>query len=298
MRVSEILAREGIAVPLEAEAFEEAIGFLLQRLEAAGRIPEGQSRILAGEVFSGARGDLTRVNEAVVILGVQFPGVASMVGALGISPSALSVKGWGEGGKARVLLVLVSPRRITPLKLQALPTLARFLRDKENTARLLAAVAPSDVVGFQEFMELEVRDEPLVADALVPTRFRVYPDVSVEEVVGVMVRYRLGAVPVVGEKLDFLGLITAMDVLRHLLAARMAGPEGHAPALSSTARDLMNRSVMGVSEDQALVEAVSLMVNKGISQLPVVREGELVGFLTVESALQALAGGGAEKEGG
>jgi predicted transcriptional regulator len=36
------------------------------------------------------------------------------------------------------------------------------------------------------------------------------------------------------------------------------------------------------------VEAANLMVNKGVSQVPVVRAGELVGFLTVETALQLL----------
>lgn len=292
MRVSEILAREGVAVPLEADGFEEAVGTLLQRLEAAGRIPTPQGRILAGEVFTRTQGDLIRVNEAVVLLAVQAPGLECMVGALGVSRSFLDVGEWGGGGRAQALLLLLSPRRLTSLKLQALPSLARFFREKENTSRLVAASGPADVLGFREFMELEVREEPVAADALIPTRFRVYPNVSVEEVVGVMVRHGLRAVAVVGEKLEFLGLITAMDVLRHLLTVRMAGPEGSAPATSSTARDLMNRSVMGISEEQALVEAVSLMVNKGISQLPVVREGEFVGFLTVDSALQALAGEG------
>ena len=54
------------------------------------------------------------------------------------------------------------------------------------------------------------------------------------------------------------------------------------------AREIMTRSVMCISEDQSLVEAVNLMVNKGVSQVPVVRGGELVGFLTAETALQLL----------
>ena len=56
------------------------------------------------------------------------------------------------------------------------------------------------------------------------------------------------------------------------------------------AREVMVRSIMCISEDQSLVEAANLMVNKGVSQLPVVRGGELVGFLSVDSALHLLFG--------
>jgi predicted transcriptional regulator len=47
---------------------------------------------------------------------------------------------------------------------------------------------------------------------------------------------------------------------------------------------------MCVSEDQALTEAANLMVNRDVEQLPVVREGELIGFVTRDSILGALYG--------
>ncbi len=52
----------------------------------------------------------------------------------------------------------------------------------------------------------------------------------------------------------------------------------------------MTRSVLCVSEDQALTEAANMMVNRDVEQLPVVREGELVGFVTRDSILRALHG--------
>jgi CBS domain-containing protein len=52
----------------------------------------------------------------------------------------------------------------------------------------------------------------------------------------------------------------------------------------------MTRSVLCVSEEQALSEAANMMVNRDVEQIPVVREGELVGFVTRDSILQALRG--------
>ena len=50
----------------------------------------------------------------------------------------------------------------------------------------------------------------------------------------------------------------------------------------------MQRSVMCVSEEQSLVDAANLMVNRDVDELPVVREGVLVGFLERETVLRAL----------
>ena len=64
----------------------------------------------------------------------------------------------------------------------------------------------------------------------------------------------------------------------------------------SVARDVMTRSVLCVSEDQTLVDVASLMVNRDVEQLPVVREGELVGFVTREAVLRALLVPGLDRD--
>ncbi|MXX79121.1 MAG: CBS domain-containing protein, partial [Gemmatimonadales bacterium] len=45
-------------------------------------------------------------------------------------------------------------------------------------------------------------------------------------------------------------------------------------------RDIMERAVMCVKEDEPLANVVRLMLDREIERLPVVREGQLVGFLT------------------
>jgi CBS domain-containing protein len=45
---------------------------------------------------------------------------------------------------------------------------------------------------------------------------------------------------------------------------------------------------MCISEEQSLIEAASIMVNRGVEQLPVIREGEMVGLLTRREVLRWL----------
>jgi CBS domain-containing protein len=290
MRLSEIVSEDRIQVPMDAETLDEAVGLLCHRLEVSGTLSKGASTRLAGEFFSGARGEVVRVNQWVVLLAAQTQEVGELLGALGAARSPFDLGDQGEGGTASVLLLLLSPRRVSPLKIQAIPTLSRFLKVAENTARLRDARTPRDVLAFSELFELDLQDQLLVADGVDPLRYRVYPDTAMDEVVGLMVRRGIRAVPVVGEKLDFLGLITSVDAIRHLLPAQMTGSKDVENLASVPARDAMVRSIMCVSEEQSLLEAANLMANKGVAQLPVVREGELIGFLTMETALQLLAG--------
>ena len=132
--------------------------------------------------------------------------------------------------------------------------------------------------------------KPRVADALVPSQYRVYPDTPLPEVVDLMVRRRLHAVPVVGERYEVLGILTSGDALAYMLSWGPTNEGEEAPAETDAprARDVMTRSVLCVSEDQPLPEAANMLVNRDVEQLPVVREGEFIGFITRDSALRTL----------
>jgi len=132
------------------------------------------------------------------------------------------------------------------------------------------------------------QDAPLlVSSAAQPVKYRVYPETPLSEVVDLIVRREVRALPVVGESFEVLGIITAGDaleqVLRDLPSESADGGRGELAA-----RDVMTRSVLCVSETQGLLDAAQMMVNRDVEQLPVVREGQLVGLLTRDAILRAL----------
>jgi len=130
----------------------------------------------------------------------------------------------------------------------------------------------------------------LVDDALEPVIYKVRPETTLAEVLEIIVGKRVGAVPVVGERCEVLGIITSGDALEQLV--RDNPGEDCAPAEERlTARDIMTRTVLCVAEGQPLVEAAHMMVNKRVEQLPVVREGELIGIVTRSKVLRALRRG-------
>jgi CBS domain-containing protein len=126
----------------------------------------------------------------------------------------------------------------------------------------------------------------LVEDALEAVDHRVRPDTPLADVVDLMVRLGIGAVPVVGDRSEVLGIVTSGDALGQLMHERSI--PGAYPEDPLTARDVMTRSVLCVSEGQPLIEAAHMMLHKDVDQIPVAREGRLVGIVTRANVLRAL----------
>ncbi|WP_420634751.1 HPP family protein [Candidatus Palauibacter sp.] len=108
------------------------------------------------------------------------------------------------------------------------------------------------------------------------------PSMALREAADVLVRRRLRAVPVIDEEGHVLGMLTDGQLMTHFLPALEEPGGGRAVpgAVTGNVRDIMERTVMCVNEDEPLANVVRLMLDREIERLPVVREGQLVGFLT------------------
>ena len=140
-------------------------------------------------------------------------------------------------------------------------------------------------------MEANQTSDLRVEHAFQAVQYRVYPETPLAEVVDLMVRRGAGAIPVVGEQYEVLGIITTGDALTRVLRDG-AGEKGDADdeRTGLTARDIMTRAVLCVSETQPLLDAARMMVHRDVEQLPVVRDGELIGLITRDAVLAALHG--------
>ncbi|MDE2662912.1 MAG: CBS domain-containing protein [Gemmatimonadota bacterium] len=109
------------------------------------------------------------------------------------------------------------------------------------------------------------------------------PGMTLEEAADILARRRLRAMPVIDDEGHVLGMLTDRLLISGLLP-ELERAEAGAPATrgahAGEVRDIMERAVMCVKEDEPLANVVRLMLDREIERLPVVREGQLVGFLT------------------
>lgn len=127
------------------------------------------------------------------------------------------------------------------------------------------------------------------------------PDTTLKEVAAILIDRGISGVPVIGERLEVLGVVSEADIL-----VKEQGPptrprgvfawllEGGAPddrrLTARTAREAMTTPAITVRGDRRVTEAVRLMVEHGVKRLPVVdRDGTLVGIVTRSDLVRAFA---------
>lgn len=117
------------------------------------------------------------------------------------------------------------------------------------------------------------------------------PETGVTEAARLMKDNRIRRLPVAtgsGEELHLLGIISVTDIYRSLPpgASLFADvPDAHQSKLR--AREIMTSPVLTTTPDTPIEDAATIMRDRKIGALPVVREGRLVGLVTESDIFRA-----------
>jgi CBS domain-containing protein len=127
-------------------------------------------------------------------------------------------------------------------------------------------------------------------------------DTPVHELVGLLLKHRISALPVVDSARKVVGIVSEGDLLRPEGASRaeMRGPwwleaffaglpVTYEKAQGRTAGAMMTRNVITVDENTPLNEIAELLERHHIKRVPVVSEGRLAGIVSRANLLHGLA---------
>jgi CBS domain-containing protein len=191
--------------------------------------------------------------------------------------------------------MIAAPPRHAARYLQVVGAFARLLRQREVLGAVHAAPDARALVDLTGFADSRLPEQLAVRDVMTEQPRTVSAETSLKEAARTLVRTGLGALPVVDEDQRVIGMVSEREVIRHLLnvqaftgaEARVAAPR---TGSGKTVRDVMTRQVLCVAPEQPIAEVASLMSNKDVDRVPVVREGRLVGFLTRGDIVRKLIG--------
>jgi CBS domain-containing protein/mannitol/fructose-specific phosphotransferase system IIA component (Ntr-type) len=291
MQLTELLPQDHIVVPLRADTLGAALAELIDKLGATGALRDPDALELA--MRGRRRTDAVAAGRDVVLPHFRTSAVDRLIVALGISPDGLDATESGTEGRPRIVALILAPAAAPTLYLQAVSTLARWLRDTDTIDRLAAAGSAAAVHDMAGQAGLRLQPGLAVRDIMVQGVRSVAPGTLVRDAVDLMVRYRLRALPVVGEKQEVLGVVSEWDLMRGLLPQiPRAGRVTDEPIVPENLRvkDIMTRSVLCITEELGIDEAANMMINKDVEQFPVTREGKLTGFVTRGDIIRKLFG--------
>lgn len=141
------------------------------------------------------------------------------------------------------------------------------------------------------------------ADVMVRRVITVGPDTSVRDIVQLLLKNRISAVPVVGEDGKLVGIVSEGDLMRRpesgterrrswwldFFTTSDTLAEEFAKSHALRAGDVMTSPVITAHPDTSLNEIADLLEKNGIKRVPVVKRGKLVGIVSRANLLQGLA---------
>lgn len=292
MNLLDLLRPEHVLVPLRATGLRNAIEQLMDRLERTGAVDSSET--LRKRVRTEPLRDIVSISEDVVLPHYRSEAVHGLTLALGISPERIIPLEAGLEARPHIVALILAPQEAASLYLQTTSTLARLLRQPKIVQRLIAQPDAASLLALPELQNLRLQPNLSVRDVMIHRVHTVTPETSVRSVLDLMLRRRLHAVPVVGEKGEVLGLVTDADLMRALLphiprAGAEGGEAGEAPGMRPV-REIMTRSVLCVSEDLGVNEVASMMINKDVEQVPVVQAGSITGMVARIDIIRKLFG--------
>lgn len=292
MNLLDLLPPEHVLIPLQAEGLRNAIEQLVDRLEKTGVVRPSEA--LRRRVRTEPLRDIVAISDDVVLPHYRSDAVRELSLAVGISPDRIIPLEPGIEARPRVVALILAPQEAASLYLQTTSTLARLLRQPGMIDRLAAQPDADAVRALPELQGLRIQPSLTVRDVMVHRIHTVPPDATVRSVLDLMLRRRLHAVPVVGDKGEVLGLVTDADLMRallpHIPRAGAEGGEGGEGPGQRPVRDIMTRSVLCVSDELGVSEVASMMINKDVEQVPVVHAGSITGMVTRTDIIRKLFG--------
>ncbi|MEE9564640.1 MAG: CBS domain-containing protein [Candidatus Hydrothermarchaeaceae archaeon] len=101
---------------------------------------------------------------------------------------------------------------------------------------------------------------------------------TIEAAAETMKKNRIGCLVVV-DKDKPIGIITERDIAYKLVAKGKGG--------DTKVKKVMSKNLKTVKEDKSLTDAAKLMVAHVIRRLPVVKDGKLVGIITIDDIMKS-----------
>jgi CBS domain-containing protein len=102
----------------------------------------------------------------------------------------------------------------------------------------------------------------------------VRPDASLFEIINKLAQKRIGAIVVVGDNGEVVGIISERDIIRRLAA------QGEA-ALNEPVSQSMTSSVVSCQETSTIDEIMEVMTQGRFRHVPVIEDGALVGIVSI-----------------
>lgn len=125
----------------------------------------------------------------------------------------------------------------------------------------------------------------IASDIMTRKVITIHSEASAQEAAQLLDQFRISGLPVVDTQGDLIGIITEADIISKVNRYGLLDQSGLRVA------DIMSRNVTTVDEDTPVGDIATLLTERKIKRVPVVRQGRLVGIVSRGDIVHAVAMG-------
>ncbi len=146
-----------------------------------------------------------------------------------------------------------------------------------------------------------------VSEAMTPEPITIHPEMEVVQIAKTMIDNNVGGLPVLDHSGKLVGIVTESDLVVQdsevefprfvtFLSGYVFVPgslhkfeEKFTKAVADKARQIMTTDVITVDADDSVEDVATMMTKKKLKRFPVVRDGKLVGVITMADIVRLIS---------
>lgn len=143
------------------------------------------------------------------------------------------------------------------------------------------------VKSFQGVREAPIKqsNQPILVSDFMSTNLVTFlPSDTIDHVIRVLTRKRISGAPVVDETGKLVGIISEGDCLKEIIK----GQYTNTPKFPAAVEEHMTRNVITMPPDITIFDAADRFLTLKIRRFPVVKDGQLVGQISVSDIVRAM----------
>jgi len=156
MKLSELITKDLVELPLQAADKWQALGVLARVPVRAGRYPESLVPAVEQALIARERSMTTGMEHGIAIPHAALDGIDDLVAVLGLCPQCIPFETL-DGAPARIVIGLVIPRSKKLAHIKTLAEIAKLLSRAEVRERLLACADANSVVAALQELQSQPR---------------------------------------------------------------------------------------------------------------------------------------------
>jgi PTS system nitrogen regulatory IIA component len=156
MKLSELITRDLVELPLQADDKWQALGVLSRVPVRAGKYAESLAPLVEQALIARERSMTTGMEHGIAIPHAAIDGIDDLIAVLGLSPSGIPFETL-DGAPARIVIGLIIPRSKKLAHIKTLAEIAKLLSRAEVRERLLRCADADAVVAALTELQTQAR---------------------------------------------------------------------------------------------------------------------------------------------